>query len=129
MLTIIVYLLIVLFIGYFYLKQRYFTTDSPLPGIPPQFLFGNLLQTGIIGSGQSMPSVFRELQSKFGDVFQFWLGPTRLVVVSRLEDVQHIFTHRHEYEQAEIFASKMKNIIPNAIICLTGSMNVFLLHD
>ncbi|CAF1064376.1 unnamed protein product [Rotaria sordida] len=87
----------------------------------PQFLFGNLLQTGVIWRGEPLPNVLRQFQDKFGDVFQFWFGPARMVVVSCLEDVQHIFSHRHIYEQADVFDEKMKSIVPNSIFCLTGS--------
>lgn len=117
--TVIITLLF-LFTVYIYFKRRYFTLHGPLSGIPPQLLFGNLWQTGVIGRDESLPGVFRRLQDKFGDVFQFWLGPTRIVVVNRLEDVQYMFAHRHKYEQGEIFGEKMSLIIPNAIVCLTG---------
>ena len=91
--TVIIILLFLLTV-YIYFKRRYFSLHGSLSGVPPQLLFGNLLQTGVIGRGEPLPNVFRRLQDKFGDVFQFWLGPTRIVVVNRLEDVQYIFAHR-----------------------------------
>jgi hypothetical protein len=119
---LLTFIFVVLFslILYYYVKYAYFSFDGPLPGIPPQILFGNVLQTGILGRGETLPTVFRQLQAKFGDVFQFWLGPTRVIVVSGLEDVQHIFAHRHVYDQGGSFINKYSIINPNALICLTG---------
>jgi hypothetical protein len=105
---------------YFYLKYAYFLFDDSLPGIPPQVLFGNVLQTGILCRGETLPTVFRQFQAKFGDVFQLWLGFARVIVVCRLEDVQHIFAHRHIYDQGGSFINKYSFINPNALICLTG---------
>ncbi|CAF3663560.1 unnamed protein product [Rotaria sp. Silwood1] len=113
--------LLFLIIVYVYLKSAYFTLRGSLPGVAPQFLFGNLQQTGVIWRGEPLPNVLRQFQDKFGDVFQFWLGSARMVVVCRLEDVQHIFSHRHEYDQADLVEQKMNFIMPNSIFCLTGS--------
>ena len=77
---------------YVYFKQKYFTLRGPLPGIPPQFLFGNLIQTGIL-RGESRPDVFNKLKSRLGDHYQLWFGPLRFIVVSNVNDLQHIFTH------------------------------------
>ena len=95
--TAIIFILFVLLI-YIYFKWLHFTLRGPLAGLPPQLLIGNLLQTGVIGQGEPLLNVFRRLQDKFGDVFQFRLGPTRVVVITRLEDMQYIFAHRHKYE-------------------------------
>jgi hypothetical protein len=117
--TLAVFVLFVMVLCY-YMKYTYFTLRGRLPGMPPQFLFGNVLQMGILGGNETLPTVFRQFQTKFGDVFQFWLGPTRIIVVNRLEDVQHIFAHRHVYEQGGVFIDKYSFINPSALICLTG---------
>jgi hypothetical protein len=84
LLTLIVVVLF-LIVLYYYVKRIYFTLRGPIPGIPPQFILGNLLQTGAIGSNVAFNIIFLDLKSKFGDIFQYWLGPTRVIVVSRLE--------------------------------------------
>lgn len=115
--------IIVLFITviFYYLKYVYFTLRGPIPGIPPQFFFGNLLQTGLLSrKTASMPDVVMQLKERFGDVYQMWVGSMRLIIISCLEDAQHIFSHRTIYDQGDIFTEKLKLIHPNGIICLTG---------
>lgn len=114
--------LICLTVLYFYLKRKYFTLVGPIPGIEPQFLFGNLIQTGLIGRDIAFNVTFVDLKSRFGDVFQYWLGPSRVVVVNRLEDVEHIFGNRHIYDQGELFMEKIGLVTPYAMISLKGSM-------
>jgi len=115
--------IIILFITvvYCYLKSIYFTLRGPIPGIPPQFFFGNLLQTGLLSrKTASMPNVILQLKEKFGDVYQLWIGSMHLIIINCLEDAQHIFSHRNIYDQGDIFTEKFKLIHPNGIICLTG---------
>ena len=89
-------LLLLLTVLYLYLKSAYFTLRGPIPGIPPQFFFGNLIQSGLLSwKPVSIPDHFVQLTRQLGDVFQFWSGSTRIIVPSRLEDVQHVFAHRH----------------------------------
>ena len=119
LLTIVV-ALIFLSVSYYYLKRKYFTLSGPIPGIPPQFLVGNLIQTGVIGRDLTSNVIFLDLKSRFGDVFQYWLGPSRIVVVNRLEDVEHIFANRHIYDQADLFTEKLSIVNPYAILSLKG---------
>jgi hypothetical protein len=119
LLTLIVVVLF-LIVLYYYVKRIYFTLRGPIPGIPPQFILGNLLQTGAIGSNVAFNIIFLDLKSKFGDIFQYWLGPTRVIVVSRLEDVHHIFSHRHIYDQGDILTDKISLVNPYATVCMTG---------
>lgn len=106
----------------YYIKRLYFTLIGPIPGLPPQFLVGNLLQTGVLGQNLPMNVVFLKLKAQFGDIFQFWLGSTRIIVVSSLEDVQHIFSHRQIYDQGDIFVDKISLVNPNAMLCMRGKI-------
>ena len=119
MLWILIGVLIVLSI--FYLKKKYFTFHGPIPGLKPQFLFGNLLQAGLF-YGTTPSVVLAEFQRKFGDIFQFWAGPTRFIVVNNVKDVEHIFTHRQIYDQAEIFAEKFSISYSRSLISTRGSL-------
>lgn len=114
--------IIVLFLTvlYYYLKYVYFTLRGPIPGIPPQFLFGNLLQTGIILGDESLANVLLKLKIKFGDVFQYWFTYTRVIIVSSLEDIQHIFAHRHVYDQGDIFIDKLSIVNSSEVAALKG---------
>ena len=105
---------------YYYIKRVYFTLTGPIPGLPPQFLLGNLLQTGAIGKNIPFNVILLDFKTKFGDIFQYWLGSSRIIVVSRLEDVQHIFSQRHIYEQGDIFIDKISLVNPYTILCMRG---------
>ena len=106
---------------YYYLKSVYFTLRGPIPGIPPHFFFGNFIQVGLVSRNPPpIPELFVQLREKLGDVYQFWPGWNRLIVVNRLDDVQHIFSHRQIYDQGELFTEKFKLLNPNGIIALTG---------
>ena len=61
-----------------------------------------------------------KLQERFGDICQVWVGSMRLIIINRLDDVQHIFSHRVIYDQGDIFTEKLKLMNPNGIICLKG---------
>jgi hypothetical protein len=121
----LVVILLFLTVLYYYIKRVYFTLHGPIPGIPPQFIFGNLLQTGGIRQNIAFNLIFLDLKAKFGDIFQYWFGFMRIIVVNRLEDVQHIFDHRHIYDQGDIFTDKISLINPYAILCLRG-LNTFI---
>ncbi|CAF0737712.1 unnamed protein product [Adineta steineri] len=64
------------------MKMKYFTLRGPIPGLSPHFFFGNTIQSGLISKAFSFHEVYGKFKSRFGDVFQFWLGPWRVIVVS-----------------------------------------------
>ena len=103
-----------------YIKLKYFTRHGPIPGQSPQFLFGNILQAGL-SPGKYIGDVAREFQTKYGDLFQFWLGPTRILFVCNPDDVQHIFTHRQIYEQGNLERDHHRLLFNDALICNIGS--------
>ncbi|CAF1142003.1 unnamed protein product [Rotaria sp. Silwood1] len=117
----VVIVVLFLTIFYYYVKYVYFTLRGPIPGIPPQFLFGNLLQTGIIWGDESLANVLLKLKIKFGDVFQYWFTYTRVIIVSSLEDIQHIFAHRNVYDQGDIFIEKLSIVNPSEVAALKGA--------
>jgi hypothetical protein len=111
---------VVLFLAYWYLKSKYFTLHGPVPGLAPQFLFGNMLQTGMLTRNESIVNVQLELQRQFGDVYQFSMGPVRFVAVCSADDVQHIFSNRHIYDQGDIYVEKFSVLFHDALICNKG---------
>jgi len=96
---IIILILIIVVLLYIYLKFKYFTLHGPIPGLSPEFLFGNMHQTGIISRNESIPNVNLKLKEKFGDIYQFWMGPSRFIAVCNADDVEHILSHRNIYDQ------------------------------
>jgi hypothetical protein len=115
------FLLVVILITIFfvYVKLKYFTLYGPIPGKPPHFLFGNLLQTGQL-RGRYIGDALKQLQDEYGDTYQVWFGLLHLICVCNPEDVQHIFTHRHIYEQGDLEVEHHRLVFNDALICNIG---------
>ncbi|CAF1348546.1 unnamed protein product [Adineta ricciae] len=92
-----------------------------LPGLSPHFLFGNLIQAGVLFRNISVPNALRQFKARYGDVFQFWLGSSRIIVVSGVEDVQHVLTHRHIYDKGALSTRTFSILFPDAIVCCKGA--------
>ena len=120
---IFVLLIISVFLLLFYLKRKYFTLDGLIPGLSPHFLFGNLLQSDFF-NGQLPPDILLTFKKRFGDIFQFWFGPSRFIIVSNIADVEHIFTHRNIYEQGNIFIEKFSVSYSNSLVSIKGLFRI-----
>jgi hypothetical protein len=117
MIFILIIFAVVLLI--FYFKQKYFTLHGPIPGLSPQFLFGNLFQSGFF-NGESPPHILSTFKKRFGDTFQFWFGPSRFIIANNIADVEHIFTHRNIYDQGDIFIKKFSISYSESLISTKG---------
>ncbi|UJR27840.1 hypothetical protein I4U23_009106 [Adineta vaga] len=117
MLFILSLIIIVLFL--IYLKLKYFTLYGPIPGIPPQFLLGNLNQLGFL-NGSAYHEMYATLKKRFGHTFQVWFGHMRFIVVTKLGDIQHIFANRNIYEQGTLFTEQLSVIVPASLIAIIG---------
>jgi hypothetical protein len=53
-----IYVVLLSVVIYYYVKYTYFALDDSLPGIPPQVLFGNVLQTGLLWQCETLPTIF-----------------------------------------------------------------------
>jgi hypothetical protein len=113
-------IIILITIFFVYIKLKYFTLYGSIPGKTPHFLFGNLLQSGLI-YGKYIGDIAREFQVIYGDIFQFWAGSIRMIFVCNPEDVQHIFTHRHIYEQGNLELDHHQVLFNDALICNIGT--------
>ncbi|CAF0850457.1 unnamed protein product [Adineta steineri] len=118
MIFILIFVTVILLI--FYFKQKYFTFHGSIPGLSPHFLFGNLLQSGFF-KGESPPYILTTFRKRFGDIFQFWFGPFRFIIVNNITDVEHIFTHRNIYDQGDIFIDKFSISYSESLISTKGS--------
>jgi hypothetical protein len=84
-----------------------------------------MIQSGLL-HGATTDQVFSEFKRRFGNIFQFWLGPSRVIVINNIGDVQHIFTYRHIYDQGDMFVEKFSIFVPDGLISLKGQ---FYPHD
>lgn len=105
-----------------YLKVKYFTFHGPIPGQSPRFILGNLLEMGQL-KGEYMGDGFKQFQSKFGDTFQVQIGLLHVICVCNPDDVQHVFTHRHIYEQGNLHVDQHRLVLNDALICTMGESN------
>jgi hypothetical protein len=71
---------------YYYLKWKYYTLRGRIPGLQPEFRYGNVRQLDInkrmIGS---YVHGFEKMQNQYGDIFQVWIGSNHYYVFSRPE--------------------------------------------
>ncbi|CAF2054248.1 unnamed protein product [Rotaria magnacalcarata] len=103
----------------YYLKLKYYTLRGPIPGLAPQFLLGNLMQSGMLRD-TSLPLALKEFKSRYGDIFQFWIGARRWIIVSNIKDVQHIFTHRQIYDQGFSVSQTVGALFPDGLTACKG---------
>jgi hypothetical protein len=103
-----------------YVKRRYFSLHGSLPGLSPHLLFGNLIQAGVLFRNISVPNALSEFKARYGDTFQFWLGSSRIIVVSGVDDVQYILTHRNIYDKGQLATHAFSPLVPDAIVCSKG---------
>ncbi|CAF3214683.1 unnamed protein product [Rotaria socialis] len=71
--------------------------------------------------GKSPIEIFSEFKFRYGESFQFWFGPTCYIIVGNVNDIQHMFTNRHIYDQGNVFIEQFSTLFPNGYITLTGS--------
>jgi cytochrome P450 len=100
---------------------KYYTLYGPLPGLAPEFFYGNMRQTGISTRNESIEKVRLEMKHKFGDIYQFWMGASCSIVVSNADDVQHILNHRNIYEQGDGHIKIFSLLFQDSLICNTGA--------
>ncbi|CAF1486220.1 unnamed protein product [Adineta ricciae] len=91
-----------------------------LSGLKPQWLIGNLKNTGVSTGEVALHEVFAKLKENFGDAYLFWLGPYPSIILSRIEYVQHVLTDRHTYDQATSTTSSFGILFPSGLIALRG---------
>ena len=104
-----------------YVKYKYFTSHRSIPSLPGHFLFGNLLQSGLL-HGASMPQVYTSFKNKLGDIYEIKLGFLQGIIVGNIDDVQYIFTHRHIYDQSDWVVELLGVLIPDGLITLKGQI-------
>lgn len=114
LLTIV--LLVVLVV---YIKINYFTLRGSIPGKAPQFLFGNLLQSGEL-RGKSQALIGMEMQAAFGDIYQYWSGPSRMICLSNIDDIEHVFKQRHVYGISRFVTDQFGIFLPDGLLCTSG---------
>jgi cytochrome P450 len=108
----------------FYIKWKYFTLRGSVPGLEPEFPYGNLRQLGIITSKKILADPFihgfANMQKQYGDIFQFWMGANHFYVFCRPEHAEQIYANRHLFDRADIRTKTLGLIVENAIITLIG---------
>ncbi|CAF1617994.1 unnamed protein product, partial [Rotaria sordida] len=123
--TILISSITILIIAiYFYIKWKYYTLRDSIPGLKPEFLFGNLRQLGIIGPNRELIETYihgcEKMQRKFGDIFQYWIGPHYFYVFCRVEHAEQIYADRSRFDHVEVCLRTVGLIAENFIISFIG---------
>ncbi|CAF1080174.1 unnamed protein product [Rotaria sordida] len=114
-------LCLTVFLGYLYLKRWFSPSFDDPPGMKPQILVGNLINSGLLSGKQTFPEVLIDYQRRYSDKFMFWFGPHRCIVFCRPEHAQIIFTDRHNFEQSPLIMPYFDLLCPYGISLLTGA--------
>ena len=119
---------VLLVIFFTYLLRRYYFNsqnnasgnDSVIPGLRPQFFFGNLLQTNIL-HGEAFVNVWSKFQKQYGDIFAFyWFFGERSIVFNKVEHVETIYRNRNLYDMSEFVGSIFRFFTKSGLICIRG---------
>ena len=113
MFVVLIGLILVLLV--IYVKIKYFTLRGPIPGLAPRLFVGNMMELGMLFGDVTLWQALAKLKEKFGDVFQFWVGPSRFVAVNNINDVQYIYNHRQIYDHADILGNKVRVLFPDSM--------------
>ena len=121
--TTSILLVLLVTIVYCYLKRFYIAVDDriqQIPGLRPQWPFGNLRNTGITTGRIPFHEALANLKEKYGDVYSFWFGPHYGIVLSRIEHVRYVLADRKKYDQSEMTSSAFSALAPTGLISLRG---------
>ena len=119
--ALIVPLIVFVVTAYYYFKLYYSALKnlSKLPGLKPEWLLGNLRNSGLT-AGRALHEVQAIFKEKYGDVYSFWLGSLYTITFSRIENVQHVLADRHTYDLSTHTTSTFGVLFPNGLISLRG---------
>jgi cytochrome P450 len=112
--------LLVMFFTYLF-RHYYFTSQNTvIPGLRPQFLFGNLLQTNVL-HGEAFISVWSKFQKQYGDIFTFyWFFGERSIILNKVEHVEIIYRNRNLYDMSEYVGSIFGFFTKSGLPCIQG---------
>ncbi|CAF1161564.1 unnamed protein product [Adineta steineri] len=109
---------------YLYLKWKYFSLRGTVPGLKPEFRFGNLRQLGVVSSNNefidSLMHGAEKMQRRYGDIFQFWMGLNHVYVFCRPEYAAHIFGNRQIFDRSDIRRDTFGLVAEDSLITLIG---------
>jgi cytochrome P450 len=121
--TIFVLLIVFLATAYWYLKWYYSAISKhakKLPGLEPLWMSGNLKNSGISTGRVAPHEALAEFKEKYGDIYSFWYGSLRAVVISRIDHVRHVLKNREIYDQSTKTISTFGVLFPTGLFVVRG---------
>ena len=118
MLLLTLSLVLVPLILFCHLFRHHSSSSQDIPGLRPQFFFGNLLQTNVL-RGEAFVNVWSRFQLLYGDIFTFdWLLNERSVVFNKIEHVETIYKNRYIFDMSEFVGSIFLFFTKSGLICI-----------
>ena len=113
-------ILLLLLLGYVYLKRPYTQGPSGLSSQEPQFFFGNLINSGLLTGKSTFHEIMQRYQRQYGDKFVFWFGSTPCITFCLSEHAQAILANRQAFDQSPLFLPNFDLLCPHGIFMPTG---------
>lgn len=118
--TIVLLVVAILFVVFYFLVlQVHKKPNLPgptlldiLPGGQTNIVFRDV---GVFGT------LLNDMSKKYGDVFQFWLGPKYYIITAVPEDIIQITTNRDNFERAPGFDYAFEASIPGSLFTMPRS--------
>ena len=62
------------------------------------------------------------MEKKYGDIFSFRIGFRRIIILSRIDYIQHILSNRQIYDISEMTTRNFSLLFPGGLLALKGDM-------
>lgn len=105
---------------YIYLKRRFILLGNGVPGMEPQIIVGNFLNSGLLSGKITFHEILYGHQRQYGDKFIFWFGSTPNFVFCLPQHAKEVFSDRQRFEQSPLFLPNFDLMCPANLTILTG---------
>ena len=113
-------LVFVIILIYIQLKRRFISLSNGVPGMEPQILMGNLINSGLLFGKIAFHEIMQNHRRRYGDKSVFWFGSRPTFIFCLPEHAKAIFSDRQRFERSPLFLVNFDIICPANITVLTG---------
>lgn len=99
------------------------TSDASIPTVAfNEYLPNGLVYMMLTNTRYTFENLTK-LSKKYGDVYQFWLGPTHTIVTSVPGDIAHVLTTVRQFDRPKAMLCIFQKIIPNSFFTLPSNIH------